>query len=102
MITRGQVTPQYDHHPGAAPPQHAGGHGHQQYAHMTRGQLYGHNGLLGGAVTLTSRGFVGSAVGNTGYGYLGNDPSAPETWTRPFRPMPGMISFLNYAVEAAG
>jgi hypothetical protein len=27
--------------------------------------------------------------------YQGMDPSDPNTWVRPYRPRPGMISFLN-------
>jgi hypothetical protein len=96
MLTRGHVTAQYDHRPGAAPPQHAAGHEHQEHVPMSRARLYGAGGLMGGAVTLTARGWVGARVGDTGYGYLGMDPSAPGTWPRPFNPAPGMISFLNW------
>jgi hypothetical protein len=63
---------------------------------FTRAQLYGAGGLLGGRVTLSARGLVGQSRGNTGYGYLGMDPSDPMTWPRPFNPAPGMISYLNF------
>ena len=99
MITRGQVTRQYDHAAGAAPPHHAVGHGHQQYFHASRTQLYGAGGLMGGAVTLGARGWTGMAYGDTGYGYLGMDPSAPSTWPRPFNVAPGMIGRLNWQVR---
>jgi hypothetical protein len=99
MITRGGVTRQYDHNPGAAYPHHVEGHAHQNYFHMSRAQLYGNGGLLGGAVTLNTRGWVGSRLGDTGYGYLGMDPSAPSTWPRPFNVAPGMIGYLNWQVQ---
>lgn len=97
MITRQQVTRQYDHCPGdyAPPPHHAGMHSHQLPPPSSRAALYGAGGLMGGAVTLAARGPVGSRRGNTGYGYLGMDPSAPQTWPRPFNPAAGMISYLN-------
>ena len=28
--------------------------------------------------------------------YKGMDPSDPATWTRPYAPQPGMISYLNF------
>jgi len=98
MITRGHVTPQYHgvQGAGAAPPHHIAMPYHQQPPGLSRGQLYGGGGLMGGAVTLTAAAPTGQRVGDTGYGYLGNDPSAPETWTRRFNPAPGMIGFLNY------
>lgn len=56
----------------------------------------GGGGLEGGAVALnTAAGFAGIRRGNTGYGYLGMDPSDPQTWRRPFQPAPGMIAYLN-------
>jgi hypothetical protein len=54
---------------------------------------------MGGAVTLTARGLVGQSRGNTGYGYLGMDPSDPLTWPRPFVPTAGMISYLNFGAS---
>lgn len=95
MITRRHVTPQYHHAEGMPPPLHAAMPCHQHAPGLDRARLYGAGGLLGGAVTLTARGWVGSRLGDTGYGYLGMDPSAPGTWPRPFNPAPGMISFLN-------
>lgn len=56
---------------------------------------YGPGGLQGGAVVLNTAGWVGIRNGLTGYGYLGMDPSDPQTWPRPFRPAPGMIAYLN-------
>jgi len=100
MLTRGQVTSQYDHKPGAAPPHHAAGHAHQEAPSMSRAQMYGAGGLMGGAVSLAARGLVGQSRGSTGYGYLGMDPSDPGTWPRPFAPQPGMISYLNYGVTS--
>jgi hypothetical protein len=91
--------------PGAPPPMHVYGNGHvpqAQYAGPAaegRAVLYGaRGGLMGGVVVLSSRGFVGMRAGDTGYGYLGNDPSDSSTWTRPFRPAPGMIGYLNWQV----
>lgn len=101
-MTRGPVWHQYQHEPGSAPGMHAPGHGHlpgSGYAGPTgRARLYGSGGLLGGAVTLGARGPVGSRRGNTGYGYLGMDPSDPQTWPRPFNVAPGMIGYLNWQV----
>lgn len=103
MITGRQLTHQYGHTPGTMrpPPYHVFGHGHLEqdgYAgtRTGRARLYGAGGLMGGAVTLTARGPVGSRLGNTGYGYLGMDPSDPQTWPRPFNPAPGMITWLNW------
>jgi hypothetical protein len=103
MLTRRFVTHQYGTRPGGygPPPLHVLGHGmleQAQYAgnRTGRARLYGNGGLMGGAVTLGARGPVGSAVGGTGYGYLGMDPSDPETWPRPFNPAPGMIGYLNW------
>lgn len=98
MLTRRTVAPQYQHAPGAPPPLHVAMHPHQKPAPPDRNRLYGAGGLMGGAVTLTARGLVGQSRGNTGYGYLGMDPSDPMTWPRPFVPTAGMISFLNYGV----
>lgn len=99
MFTRGGIYRQYDHRPGAAPPEHVAMHAHQDVVPLSRPRLYGAGGLMGGAVQLTARGWVGSRVGNTGYGYLGMDPSAPSTWPRPFNPAPGMIGRLNWQVR---
>jgi hypothetical protein len=87
MLTRGHVL-------------HQPGHQHviPPAPEFPRARLYGAGGLLGGAVTLTARGLVGQSRGNTGYGYLGMDPSDPMTWPRPFVPTSGMISYLNYGV----
>ena|ERR1700734_1372890 len=99
MLTRGQVIPQYQHNPAPnAPPQHIAVHPHQKAPVMSRAQLYGAGGLMGGAVNLAARGLVGQSRGNTGYGYLGMDPSDPLTWPRPFVPTAGMISYLNFGV----
>jgi hypothetical protein len=87
MLTRGHVLHQPGHD--RAIPAHAD---------FSRAQLYGAGGLLGGRVTLAARGLVGQSRGNTGYGYLGMDPSDPLTWPRPFVPTPGMISYLNFGV----
>jgi hypothetical protein len=93
---------QYGTRPGGygPPPVHTWGHGslpRNGYAgRMTRGQLYGAGGLLGGAVSLGARSPTGMVRGNTGYGYLGMDPSDPSTWPRPFNPAPGMIGWLNW------
>lgn len=95
MFTRGHVTPAYHETPGAPPPLHAAMYWHQQTPGQTRDQLYGAGGLMGGAVTLTAGAPTGMRAGDTGYGYLGMDPSAPETWPRKFNPAPGMIGRLN-------
>lgn len=98
MLTRGRVTHQYGNHQANAspPPFHFYAHEHQYPEVSSRARLYGAGGLMGGAVTLTARGWTGSKLGNTGYGYLGMDPSDPTTWPRPFVPSSGMISYLNY------
>ena len=95
MLTRGYVTSQYHGTDGASPPLHAAMPFHQHAPGLTRGQLYGAGGLMGGAVTLTSGAPTGMRAGDTGYGYLGMDPSAPQTWPRKFNPAPGMIGRLN-------
>lgn len=59
----------------------------------------GGGGLEGGAVALNTAGWVGIRRDNSGYGYLGMDPSDPQTWPRPFRPQPGMIAYLNGDVQ---
>lgn len=96
MLTRGPIVPQYARGPAAAPPLHIVHHFQPPAPYFTRAQLYGAGGLMGGAVSLTARGLVGQSRGNTGYGYLGMDPSDPATWPRPFNPAPGMISYLNF------
>jgi hypothetical protein len=98
MLTRGRVTHQYgEHYRNASPPPfHALMQSRHYPAAADRAQLYGAGGITGGAVTLGARGLVGQSRGNTGYGYLGMDPSDPLTWPRPFVPTAGMISFLNY------
>ena len=103
MLTRQYVTPQYHGVAGAsaAPPHDVAIPVHQQAPGLTRNQLYGGGGLMGGAVTLTAAAPTGQRVGDTGYGYLGMDPSAPETWMRRFNPAPGMIAFLNHPGYAA-
>lgn len=103
MLTRGEVTHQYGgQHPAncSVPPFHAYMHEHQYPQPSSRAQLYGAGGLLGGAVTLSARGFTGSRRGNTGYGYLGMDPSDSSTWPRPFVPTAGMIGWLNFGAAA--
>jgi hypothetical protein len=101
MLTRGHVTHQYGTHPAnySPPPFHVTMPPRQYPEAPDRAVLYGKGGLLGGAVTLSMRGPVGSRRGNTGYGYLGMDPSAPETWPRPFNPSIGMISYLNWQAQ---
>jgi hypothetical protein len=101
MLTRRIVNHQYGQQDGAPPPFHVHMAERQQPAPGGRGRLYGAGGLLGGAVTLTSRGFTGMRVGNSGYGYLGMDPSDPTTWPRPFNPQPGMIGWLNFYGDGA-
>jgi hypothetical protein len=99
MLTRGRVTHQYGQHAGNAspPPFHAYMHEHQYPQHTSLARMHGPGGgLAGGAVTLNTRGWTGMRLGNTGYGYLGMDPSDPSTWPRPFVPTAGMISYLNF------
>ncbi len=96
MLTRRAVTHQYGnpgHGDQSTPPWHVTMHPHQYTPHHP--SLGRPGGLAGGAVTLQSPGVWGIRRGNTGYGYLGMDPSDPATWPRPFRPAPGMISYLN-------
>jgi hypothetical protein len=102
MLTRGGVTHQYGHNPagGAAPPYHVAMQPGHYPAPSGRARMNGAGGLLGGAVTLSARGLVGQTRGNTGYGYLGMDPSDPLTWPRPFVPTCGMISYLNFGALA--
>lgn len=93
MLTRGSVSHSYGHQHGAPPPLHV--QPHAQPTVLAR-QLRG-GGLQGGAVSLDARGWIGMKVGNTGYGYLGLDPSDSSTWiVRSFNPTAGMISYLNY------
>lgn len=97
MLTRRKVTHQYGAHPAdySPPPFHVYMHEHQYAPALDRPTLYGGGGLMGGAVVLHNAAWTGSRVGNTGYGYLGMDPSDPSTWPRPFVPTAGMISYLN-------
>lgn len=98
MFTRGHVTSAYHETPGAPPPVHVAMYYHQHAPGQSRAQLYG-GGLMGGAATLTAGAPTGMRLGDTGYGYLGMDPSAPETWPRRFNPAPGMIGRLNLPGE---
>lgn len=84
-MTRNTQVHAYGHSAGAVPPFHACNIVHATHAH----QLTQRGGLAGGAVVL-QMGYGG--WGNTGYGWLGMDPSDPSTWPRPFNPAPGMIS----------
>lgn len=97
MLTRGYVTQQYHGTDGAPPPVHVAMPFHQHAPGLTREQLYGYGGgLMGGAATgFASDTPSGMRIGDTGYGYLGMDPSAPQTWPRKFNPAPGMIGRLN-------
>jgi hypothetical protein len=100
MLTRRVVTHQYGHEPNNYPPPM---HVLMQERHYPepsgRARLYGPGGgLMGGAVALNTRGWVGMRRGNTGYGYLGMDPSDSSTWPRPFTPTGGMISYLNFGM----
>ena len=101
MLTRGGVTRQYGEHAAGdypSPPFRALMPHHQHEPRQDRAQLYAGGGLLGAGVpALTARGWTGSVLGNTGYGYLGMDPSAPSTWPRPFVPSRGMIGRLHEA-----
>lgn len=104
MLTRRNVAHQYGQAAGAqAPPFHCAMRAYQLPAPSGRARLYGPGGGLmgGGAVILTSRGATGMKRGNTGYGYLGMDPSDPTTWPRPFAPSSGMISYLNFGNAVA-
>ena len=98
MLTRRAVTHQYGHHPAdySPPPFHVYHHDHQYPEPTSRARLYGQGGLMGGATILNTGGWIGMRRGNTGYGYLGMDPSDPATWIRPFNPAPGMIGWLNW------
>jgi hypothetical protein len=99
MLTRGAVASQYGHEQNNYPPPfHVLMRADQYQAPSGRARLYGAGGLMGGAVTLAARGMVGMRKGNTGYGYLGMDPSDPSTWPRPFVPTGGMISYLNFGM----
>jgi hypothetical protein len=101
MFTRGHVAHQYGS-PGPAdyspPPFHCTMHPHQYPADSALALQHGRSGgLRGGAVVLTARGFSGMRRGDTGYGYLGMDPSDPSSWiVRKFVPSSGMISYLNF------
>lgn len=99
MFTRGHVTSQYHETAGAPPPLHAAMPFRQHAPGLTRDQLYGGGGLMGGAVILTAAAPTGMRLGDTGYGYLGMDPSAPSTWPRRFNPAPGMVGRLNMPGE---
>lgn len=94
MMTRQHVEHQYGSCPGEPPPFHTGMQPHQYQTGQARAWPAG-GGLEGGAVALNTAGWVGVSRANTGYGYLGMDPSDPATWIRPFAPQPGMIGYLN-------
>lgn len=100
MLTRLGVRHQYGAPPPAdysPPPFHFRMQEHQYPDTCSRAQLAGTGGgLMGGAVVLNNAAWTGTRRGNTGYGYLGMDPSDPSTWPRPFNPAPGMISYLNW------
>lgn len=85
MMTRQSVTHQYGHCAGAVPPFHAVTRAHVR--HMAG--MAPRGGLAGGAVILK---MPPGNWGNTGYGWLGMDPSDPASWPRPFNPQQGMIS----------
>ena len=63
------------------------------YAAITarRNDLQGHRPLPGGTPVMCPL-----PVGQNGEPWLGMDPSAPQTWVRPWNPQPGMISYLNF------
>lgn len=100
MLTRRRVTHQYGApHPAdySPPPFHFYAHEHTYPEPSGRAKLAGPGGgMMGGAVVLNTRGWIGMRRGNTGYGYLGMDPSDPTTYIRPFVPTQGMISYLNW------
>jgi hypothetical protein len=98
MFTRQAVHHQYGHHQASygPPPFHVYMHAHAYPQANDRAALFGSGGLMGGAVNLNNAAWVGSIRGNTGYGYLGMDPSDSSTWPRPFVPTRGMISYLNW------
>jgi hypothetical protein len=99
MLTRRIVVHQYGQQAGAPPPFHVQMSERQAPPPGGRARLYGPGGgLMGGAVTLNTRGWTGMRKGNTGYGYLGMDPSDSSTWPRPFVPTGGMISYLNFGM----
>jgi hypothetical protein len=103
MFTRQFVTGQYHGTQGLPPPLHVAMPYHQQAAGLTRDQMYGAvgAGLMGGAAAgFAADAPTGMAVGDTGYGYLGMDPSSPQTWVRKFNPAPGMIGRLNAPQDA--
>ena len=64
------------------------GHPH---VHVTEG---GGRPCQGGAPVLT--GPLASGPGLPGTPYAGMDPSNPATYVRPWNPVGGMISYLNY------
>lgn len=84
MLTRGEVYPRYGVQPYGAPPFHVTCHPAAYPAPNTR-----QGGFSGGVVALN---MPPAMNGGTGYGYLGMDPTDPESWPRPFRPAPGMLS----------
>ena len=92
MLSRNVHSHAYGHSAGAVPPFHGCNIVHAQHAQ----QLVQRGGLAGGAVVL-QMGYGGWA--GTGYGWLGMDPSDPQTWPRPFAPAPGMISRPIVQVE---
>ena len=105
MLTRGFVRHQYGN-PGlndySVPPYHVTmpAHCYPPHAGAVDGRparLDG-GGLFGGAVALRMPGGSGGYSGGSGYGWLGTDPSDPQTWLRrPVNPSNGMIGRLNTA-----
>ena len=75
----------YGHSAGAVPPFHG-----CSVAHAQHGQAMQQRGGLAGGAVILQMGYGGWS--NTGYGWLGMDPSDPATWPRPFAPQPGMMS----------
>jgi hypothetical protein len=84
-LTRNCHAHAYGHSAGAVPPYHGVNITHARQGHA----LAARGGLAGGAVVLN---MPPGMWGNTGYGYLGMDPSDPGSWPRPFVPTTGMLS----------
>ena len=84
-MTRSTGAHAYGHSAGAVPPFHA-----CSVDHARHGQVMQQRGGLAGGAVILQMGYGGWS--NTGYGWLGMDPSDPATWPRPFAPQPGMMS----------
>jgi hypothetical protein len=63
----------------------------QSHPHVTVSDSFRSRPCSGGALVLSPL-----PIGDGGDLFLGMDPSAPQTWVRPWNPQPGMVARLNF------